>query len=73
MADSTTSPPRDVQTFNEGLRERVRNRHSDLLTHLRDEGTLPDEIAGQIADVVDDYKRSFSPSDGSARNGRQHQ
>jgi len=54
-------PVEDVQTFNERLREHARNRHDDLLEHLRTEGTLDDDVAERIADAVDSFKRSFSP------------
>jgi F-type H+-transporting ATPase subunit alpha len=50
----------DVQSFNEGLREHMRNRHPEVLEHLRAEGTLTDEVAGSIADAVDRFKRTFS-------------
>jgi F-type H+-transporting ATPase subunit alpha len=50
----------DVQQFNEGLREHVRTRHPDLMEHLRTEGTLSDDVASQIADAVEGFKRSFS-------------
>jgi hypothetical protein len=56
-------PVEDVQTFNERLREHVRSRHTDLLEHLRTEGTLGDDVAEQIADAVDGFKRSFSSDD----------
>jgi F-type H+-transporting ATPase subunit alpha len=56
-------PVEDVRAFNERLREHVRNRHDDLLEHLRTEGTLDDDVAEKIADAVDAFKRSFSPDD----------
>ncbi|HSJ44287.1 MAG TPA: F0F1 ATP synthase subunit alpha [Euzebyales bacterium] len=56
-------PVEDVQAFNERLREHVRSRHADLLEHLGTEGTLGDDVAEQIADAVDGFKRSFSSDD----------
>ncbi len=53
-------PVEEVQTFNERLREHVRNRHTDLLEHLRTEGTLGDDVEEQVADAVDGFKHSFS-------------
>jgi F-type H+-transporting ATPase subunit alpha len=50
----------DVRAFNEDLREHMRNRHPDLLEHLRTEGTLTDDVASSIADAVDRFKRSFA-------------
>jgi len=56
-------PVEDVRTFNERLREHVRNRHPRLLEHLRTEGTLGDDVAAQIADAVDGFTDSFSSDD----------
>ncbi|MBW3605235.1 MAG: F0F1 ATP synthase subunit alpha [Actinobacteria bacterium] len=53
-------PVSDVQRFNTELREHFRNRHSDILDHLRSEGTLGDDVEGQIADAVDRFRESFS-------------
>ncbi len=53
-------PVSEVQRFNDELRDHFRNRHSDILDHLRDEGTLGDDVAGRIATAVDDFLGSFA-------------
>jgi F-type H+-transporting ATPase subunit alpha len=53
-------PVSEVQRFNNELRERFRDRHGDILEHLRDQGTLTDEITEQIATAVDDFRDAFS-------------
>jgi F-type H+-transporting ATPase subunit alpha len=53
-------PVIEVQRFNEELRQRFRDRHGDILEHLRTEGTLTDEVAEQIAAAVDDFREGFS-------------
>ena len=50
----------DVQRFNAELRDHLRNRHSDILEHLREDGSLPDELVDKINDAVDQFKRTFT-------------
>ncbi|CAN5824060.1 F0F1 ATP synthase subunit alpha [soil metagenome] len=55
-------PVADVERFNTELRDHFRNRHTDILEHLKSEGTLGDDVAEQIADAVDTFRESFTSS-----------
>ena len=52
-------PTADVQRFNSELQEYFRSRHSDVLEHFQNEGTLTDEITDALASGIDDFKQSF--------------
>jgi F-type H+-transporting ATPase subunit alpha len=56
-------PVVDVQRFNNGLREHFRNRHPDVLEHLRAKGTLPDDVVAKVNGAVDAFKQSFAGTD----------
>jgi F-type H+-transporting ATPase subunit alpha len=51
----------DVRRFEAELLEEFRSRHRDLLDHIRNEGSLPDEDA--VTAAINDFKERFAPSE----------
>jgi F-type H+-transporting ATPase subunit alpha len=56
-------PVADVRRFEVGLREFLRDRHSDLLDDIRSDGLLEDDRVERLSKAVDDFKDSFQPSE----------
>jgi F-type H+/Na+-transporting ATPase subunit alpha len=56
-------PVGDIRRFEAGFREYLRDRASDLLEEIRDDGQLPDDRAERLGKAVDDFKDSFQPSE----------
>ncbi len=50
-------PVEQVQQFEAGLREHIRTRHSGMLDHIRDTGTLPD--ADELVAAINEFKSTF--------------
>jgi hypothetical protein len=50
-----------VRRFEAELLEEFRSRHRDLLDHIRNEGSLPDEDA--VTAAINDFKERFAPSE----------
>ena len=54
---------RDVGRFEQGVLEEFRNNHSDVLAAIRDEGELSDETDKKVAEVMDNYAKTFAYSE----------
>jgi hypothetical protein len=59
-------PPPDIKRFQTELVQYVQTRHPDIGEHIRNEGTLPDEVAERLAAAVKEFKRTFRPSEEGA-------
>jgi F-type H+-transporting ATPase subunit alpha len=53
-------PTADVRRFEEELLEFMRTRRREVLDHIRDDGTLPEE--GALESAVEEFTSSFQPS-----------
>ena len=51
---------RDIGRFEQGLLEEFHNNHSDILTSIRTEGELSDETDKKIAEIMDQYAKTFA-------------
>ena len=51
---------RDVGRFEQGVLEEFRSNHSDVLAAIRDEGELSDETDKKVAEVMDNYAKTFA-------------
>ena len=51
---------RDIGRFEQGLLEEFHNNHSDILTTIRTEGELSDETDKKIAEIMDQYAKTFA-------------
>ena len=51
---------RDIGRFEQGLLEVFHKNHSDILTTIRTEGELSDETDKKIAEIMDQYAKTFA-------------
>ena len=51
---------RDVGRFEQGVLEEFRSNHADVLATIRDEGELSDETDKKVAEIMDNYAKSFA-------------
>jgi F-type H+/Na+-transporting ATPase subunit alpha len=59
-------PPPDIKRFQTEMVQYVQTRHPDIGEHIRNEGTLPDEVAERLAAAVKEFKQTFRPSEEGA-------
>jgi F-type H+-transporting ATPase subunit alpha len=55
-------PVLDVRRFEEGLLQYVHARHPDLVKHIAEQGTLPDEMLETLRGAVEEFKKTFQGS-----------
>jgi F-type H+/Na+-transporting ATPase subunit alpha len=55
----------DVRRFEAELLEHVEANHPGVLEHIREQGTLPEEVEQQLKDAVTEFRRRFRPSEGA--------
>ncbi len=55
----------DVRRFEAEFLVHVEASHSGIFEHIREEGTLPDEVEEQLTDAVKEFRRRFRPSEGA--------
>jgi F-type H+/Na+-transporting ATPase subunit alpha len=61
-----TVPVPDVRRFERELLDFMESSHPEILEHIRDKGTLPDEVEAQLRDAVTEFARRFRTSDGKS-------
>jgi F-type H+/Na+-transporting ATPase subunit alpha len=59
-------PVGDIRRFEQEFLDHVRRNHEGILGEIRDTGKLSDELAERITDVVKEFKKNFTASDGSS-------
>ncbi|MGQ0483685.1 MAG: F0F1 ATP synthase subunit alpha [Pseudonocardia sp.] len=64
-------PVADIGRFESDFLDHVRRSHSGVLTEIRDTGKLSDEASERIVNAVNDFKKSFTASDGSSVVGKE--
>jgi F-type H+-transporting ATPase subunit alpha len=55
----------DVRRFEAEFLEHVDANHEGIPKHIREQGTLPEEIEQQLHDAVKEFRRRFRPSEGA--------
>ena len=55
----------DVRRFEAEFLVHVEASHSGIFEHIREEGTLPDEVEEQLTAAVKEFRRRFRPSEGA--------
>jgi F-type H+-transporting ATPase subunit alpha len=55
-------PVEDVRRFERELLEFMDASHPDVGEHIRNEGTLPDEVEARLREAVEEFKGRFRPS-----------
>ncbi len=61
-----TVPVEDVRRFEQEFLEHVRLSEQDILTGIRDSEQLGEDVEKRMVDAVNEFKRSFTASDGSS-------
>ncbi|OLT13917.1 F0F1 ATP synthase subunit alpha [Pseudonocardia sp. CNS-139] len=59
-------PVADVRRFESDFLDHVRRNQEGILAEIRDTGKLSDELSERIEKAVNDFKQSFTASDGSS-------
>jgi F-type H+-transporting ATPase subunit alpha len=57
-------PVEDVRRFEAELLEFMDAEHPEVGEHIRNEGTLPEDVEGKLRDAVEEFKGRFRTSDG---------
>jgi F-type H+-transporting ATPase subunit alpha len=61
-----TVPVPDVRRFERELLEFMESSHPEVLEHIREQGTLPDDVEAKLRDAVTEFARRFRTSDGKS-------
>jgi F-type H+-transporting ATPase subunit alpha len=59
-------PIEDVSRFEREVLEHVKASHEDILTAIRETKKLSEEDEQKLSDVINEFKKGFSASDGSS-------
>jgi F-type H+-transporting ATPase subunit alpha len=59
-------PVGDVRRFEGEILEHIRRSHDGVLAEIRDTGALSDDNVERLDDIVRDFKKEFTASDGSS-------
>jgi F-type H+-transporting ATPase subunit alpha len=58
-----TYPVGDAKRFERDLLQHMETRHPDVGKHIREQGTLPEEIEGALKAAIEEFARTFAPTD----------
>jgi F-type H+-transporting ATPase subunit alpha len=64
-------PVPDVRRFESEMHEFLRDRHGDVLRHIREQGTLPEDVEETLRSALEEFKGQFSPSSSEGRPPRE--
>ncbi|MEW5813603.1 MAG: F0F1 ATP synthase subunit alpha [Actinomycetota bacterium] len=59
-------PVEDVARFESELLEHVKGSHSEILDSIRETKKFPEEEQEKLTDIINEFKKGFSASDGSS-------
>ncbi|HZZ51913.1 MAG TPA: F0F1 ATP synthase subunit alpha [Pseudonocardia sp.] len=59
-------PVEDITRFEDEFLDHVRRNEDGILAEIRDTGKLPDETSEQLVNVVTEFKKGFTTTDGSS-------
>ncbi|MCG5430688.1 F0F1 ATP synthase subunit alpha [Mycobacterium sp. MYCO198283] len=59
-------PVEDVQRFEREILEHIKGSHTEILDDIRESKKLSDDTERKLEDVIADFKKGFSASDGSS-------
>jgi F-type H+-transporting ATPase subunit alpha len=59
-------PVADVRRFERELLDFMESSHPEILEHIRDKGTLPDDVEAQLREAVTEFSRRFRTSEGKS-------
>jgi len=55
----------DVGRFEAELLEHIDANHPEIRDHIRDAGTLPEDVEQRLTDAIKEFRRRFRPSEGA--------
>ena len=55
----------DVSRFEAELLEHIDANHPEIRDHIRDAGTLPEDVEQRLTDAIKEFRRRFRPSEGA--------
>ena len=56
-------PVSHVRRFESEMHDYLKDKHPELYEHIREQGTLPEDVEGNLRDAVKEFKEQFSPSE----------
>jgi F-type H+-transporting ATPase subunit alpha len=56
-------PVEDAKRFERDFLQYMETRHSDVGQHIREQGTLTEDVEGKLKSAVEEFARGFAPSD----------
>ncbi|TRW77527.1 F0F1 ATP synthase subunit alpha [Mycolicibacterium sp. 018/SC-01/001] len=59
-------PVEDVARFESELLEHIKGSHSEILDNIRESKKFPEEEQDKVSDIINEFKKGFSASDGSS-------
>ncbi|MBX7456329.1 F0F1 ATP synthase subunit alpha [Mycolicibacterium sp. 3033] len=59
-------PVEDVARFEAELLEHIKGSHSDVLDSIRESKKFPEEEQDKVSDIINEFKKGFSATDGSS-------
>src|SRR5271165_281091 len=65
-------PTGDVRRFETEFLDHVRGSHEDILDEIRESKKLSDDVAENLTDVINDFKKGFAPSSGGSVAPEEH-
>ncbi|MCG7597435.1 F0F1 ATP synthase subunit alpha [Mycobacterium sp. C3-094] len=59
-------PVEDVARFESELLEHIKGSHSEILDNIRESKKFPEEEQDKVSDIINEFKKGFSATDGSS-------
>jgi F-type H+-transporting ATPase subunit alpha len=59
-------PVSDVRRFESEMHDYLKDKHREIYEHIREQGTLPEDVENTLRDAVKEFKDQFAPSEGQA-------
>jgi F-type H+/Na+-transporting ATPase subunit alpha len=59
-------PVEDVARFEQELLEHIKGSHSEILDDIRESKKFPEEAQDKVSDIINEFKKGFSATDGSS-------
>jgi F-type H+/Na+-transporting ATPase subunit alpha len=59
-------PVEDVARFESELLEHIKGSHSEILDDIRESKKFPEEAQDKVSDLINEFKKGFSTTDGSS-------
>jgi F-type H+-transporting ATPase subunit alpha len=57
-------PVSDVGRFEREMHEFLRDKHAEVYQHIKEQGTLPEDVEEQLREALGEFGKVFAPSSG---------